>query len=120
MRGVTEIVHELIRLKGDEDWDALGDDWWRGLVKLAELQFVDGYYGPPEWMRQNPRHYLDWGATLCEASKADVLRLIGARPDYSGIKDEWDRPFREAAQKQDALLAALPEGRYGVVWLEMP
>lgn len=116
---VTEMKHELIQLTGDEDWEALGVDWWRGITKLADLRFVDGYYGPPDWLRTNPCHWLDWGAVVFEVSKADVIRLIGPRPDFSSVSEESDRPFRELAERQDALLMSLPEGHYGVVWMEM-
>lgn len=55
-----------------------------------------------------------------ELSLDEVRRLIGRRPDYADVKEEWDRPFREAEQRQNALLdSLLPDGRYGVVWLEV-
>lgn len=45
---------------------------------------------------------------------------IGRRPEYSAVDQEWDRPYREAEERQNALLDSLPEdGRYGVVWVEV-
>jgi hypothetical protein len=116
---------ELVRLTGDEEWDAWGDDWWRHVNKIADLQLFapESYYGPPEWMRQHQRRQLDWGATLYEASKDDVVRLLmeAARPDYTGISEGYDRPFRELATRQDQLLRSLADdGRYGVIWVEQP
>ena len=77
---------ELVRLTGDEEWDAWGDDWSRHVDKIADLQLFgsESYYGPPEWMRQHPRRQLDWGATLYEASKDDVVRLLMEAPPRQG------------------------------------
>ncbi len=42
---MTMMSHLLIRLHGDEDWDAWGDDWWDHVERLGELEWVHGWHG---------------------------------------------------------------------------
>ena len=125
---MTMMAHYLLRLRGDEDWEAWGENWWDHVDQVCELRFVDGWMWAPEWLRQRKarrwrrerrRHQLDWGAVFYEVSKDELRRLIGLRPDYSDIRADWDEPFCTAEREQNALLDALPDdGRYGVVWVE--
>jgi hypothetical protein len=113
--------HTLLRLRGNEDWDAWGDKWYAYVDVVTNLDFVTGWTGPPDWLRDRAHRYLDWGACMYEVTLVEVRRLIGQRPNYAHIREEWDRPFREAEERQSALLASLPEdGRYAVVWVEVP
>lgn len=116
---MTMMVHKLLRLHGDEDWGAWGEDWHDHADVIGDLSFVTGWSTTPEWLRDRPRRQLDWGAWMYEVSLADVRRLIGPEPNYADIKDEWNRPFREAEERQNSLLDSLPENdRYAVVWME--
>lgn len=113
------MIHKLLRLHGDEDWEAWSDNWQDHADVIGELRFVSGWMSPPDWLRDRPRKQLDWGAWMYEVSLDEVHRLIGPRPNYADIREEWDRPFREAEERQNALLDALPaDGRYAVVWIE--
>ena len=113
------MVHKLLRLNGDEKWEAWGDDWHDHADVVGELSFVSGWNSAPDWLRDHPHRQLDWGAFMYELSLDDVRRLIGQRPNYADIREDWDRPFREAEARQNALLDSLAEdGRYAVVWIE--
>lgn len=116
---MTMMVHALLRLHGDEDWEAWGDDWQRHVDWLCTLDRVTDWLAPPQWLRERPSRQLDWGAFLYEVSLAEVRRRVEPRTNYADIREDWDRPFREARERQDALLASLPEdGRYAVLWIE--
>lgn len=39
---MTMMVHKLVRIHGDETWEAWGDDWQDHADVIAELDFVDG------------------------------------------------------------------------------
>jgi hypothetical protein len=55
---------------------------------------------------------------MWELSLDEVRRLTASRPGSE--RDEWDRPFREAAERQEALLDSLDaSARYAVVWMEV-
>jgi hypothetical protein len=117
---MTMMAHKLLCLHGDEDWDRWGDDWPEHADVVGDLNWVTLWSGPPEWLRDHPRRQLDWGATMYEVSLQEVRRLIGKRPNYADIRDEWDRPFREAEERQNAMLDSLrADGRYAVVWIEL-
>jgi hypothetical protein len=116
---MTRIDHLLLTLTGDENWEDWGDAWQQHVTEITQLQFVG--QRPPSWLREHPSKRLDWGADLFELDLGVVRRLIGARPNYADIKEEWDRPFREAEERQDENLATLArDGRYAVVYVESP
>jgi hypothetical protein len=45
-RLVTMIDHLVVRLHGDEDWEAWGDRWWDHIDKVGDLHWV-GHSGGP-------------------------------------------------------------------------
>jgi hypothetical protein len=109
---MTMMVHKLVRLRGNEEWDKLGDAWRSQLDVLFDLSFVRGWSDTPDSIaRTREARQLDWGARLYEVTKAELLALVAARPDPGARQQEWDA--------QHADLAKLPEGdRYGVIWME--
>ena len=109
---MTMMVHKLVRLQGDEDWQKLGDDWESQLDVLCDLSFVSGWSIPPASLsRTREMRQLDWGAYLYEVTKAELLDLMKRRPDSGSDPRDWDA--------EHSRLANLPEdGRYGVVWME--
>ena len=107
---MTEMRHLLVQLS---------DDGGPQDGVLCELDFVQGRAAPPRSLAERGGRPLDWGAVLYEVSKEEISRVIADRPDYSAIRDDWDRPFRERRQAQDVLIAGLPaDGRYGIIWEE--
>ena len=111
-------VHKLMRLHGDEDWEAWGDDWHDHADIIGELDHVSGWGGPRKSLEDHSHLQLDWGARMWELSLDEVRRLTASRPRSE--RDEWDRPFREAAERQEALLDSLDaSARYAVVWMEV-
>jgi hypothetical protein len=101
--------HLLLRLHGDEDWAAWGDDWLRHADVLGELSWVKGWSLPPEWLGEGKQ--LDWGAFLHELSGEDVRRLVD-EPSWLAAA--------ETAQRQRELLQALSATEsYGVVYVEL-
>jgi hypothetical protein len=105
---VTQMRHVL------HQWQ---DDGWK---EIADLSFVDGWMFPPPWLSESRKaEQIDWGTFRYEVTKDELRGRIRDRPDYSAIKDEWDRPFREREEQQSALLESLPvDGRYAVDWEE--
>lgn len=107
---MTEMRHLLVQLS---------DDGGPQDGVLCELDFVQGRAAPPRSLAERGGRPLDWGAVLYEVSKEEISRVIADRPDYSAIRDDWDRPFRERRQAQDVLIAGLPaDGQYGIIWEE--
>lgn len=106
------MAHVLIRLHGNEDWARWGDHWHRHVDEIGELSWVNGWIGPPDWLRERVgKQRLDWGAILYEVSKEDVQRLVW-EPEWLADTD--------AARKQRALLESLSkEERYGVIFMEV-
>lgn len=117
---MTVMIQQLVQLDGPEDWKTWAEKWRTKENVLCNLSFVEDRMDAPGWLRKRRKGIqLDWCATLYEVSKAELLRLIEPRTNYSHISEEMDRPFREAAEKQDALFERLPaDGRYAVVWVE--
>ena len=110
---MTMMTHKLVRLRGDEEWERIGEDWERHLEEVCYLWFVRDWIGPLASVSETrEQRQLDWGATLYEVTKAELLDLIiKPRPTHGEVEPAWDR--------QHARLAALPDdGKYGVVWIE--
>jgi hypothetical protein len=104
---MTVMRHLLIKVHGDEDWEAWKDDWWSNVDRVAWLSDVEGWLGPPAWVHErSTERQLDWGASLYSGlTKADVQKLTRA-------------PTND--QEQRELLANLSENeRYGVVYVEI-
>ena len=101
--------HLLVRLHGDEDWDAWGDRWREHADVIGELSWVQGWTNAPAWLGKGRQ--LDWGAFLHEATKDDVQRLVD--------EPKW-LASTETARKQRLLLKNLSASeRYGVVYVEL-
>ena len=109
---MTMMSHLLIRLHGDEDWDAWGDDWWDHVERLGELEWAHGWHGISHEVEGEPvKRRLDWGAVLYELSRQQVEQLAD-EPDWL--------QHTPSAERQRELLAGLrDEDRYGVVFVEM-
>jgi hypothetical protein len=101
------MAYLVIRLHGDEDWDAWGDDWWDHVERVGELHWLQLSNGAAP----GPSRWLDWGASLREASAEDIRRIA------------WEPPWladTESAREQRELLEMLTtEGRYGLVSVEI-
>jgi hypothetical protein len=108
---MTFYTKRLIRIRGDEPWDESGAGWWQHADAITDLGFLrpQDSSSPPEWLQAHKRRSLDWGAVLVEVSRDDVLRLTESTPNDHG-SESW--------QQQRQLLADLPDGCYGVIWIE--
>jgi hypothetical protein len=105
---VTVIDHLVVRLHGDEDWEAWGDKWWDHIDKVGELHWVGHSAGP---FPSGPERQLDWGAFLTEATCEEVRGLAWVPPWLAD--SDW-------ARQQRAMLERLsPTERYGVIAVEM-
>ena len=104
---MTVMAHLLIRLDGDEDWATWGSDWRPRVDEIASLHLIHDWHGPPAWLAYRGGRQLDWGATLYELPKPELLRLI--RADISEQREDEQRRLLD-----------LPEtDQYGVVWIEI-
>ena len=117
---MTMMVHILIRLHGDEDWDAWGKnmEWYDRVDRIGELT-VAGNWGTlaSDAQEDRPHRRLDWGAEMHEMSLDEIRRLIGPRPDADRKHDGPD--LAERGAESHAMLDSLsPDGRYAVVWME--
>lgn len=97
---MTMMVHQLLRLKGDEeDW---GEAWERRAELIGEIRLSD-WLGAPEWLRGHPCRTPDIWTAFYQVSLDDVRRLMGPSPHAMDA----------------ARLVGLPEdGRYAVAWVE--
>lgn len=107
---MTATAHWLIRLHGNEDWEAWGQDWRDHVDKVAELHWIDDFMPSPNWLREHRSHQLDWHAFLYVMRKYEIPSLL-RRPPSDQQQSEW--------QRQLELLEALDAHyRYAVVWIE--
>jgi len=116
---MTMMVHILLRLRGDEDWDAWERDmqWYDRADRIGELTVGGHWSSAPDWLEDRPHRRLDWGAEMYELSLDEVRRLIGLRPDADRKHDGPD--LAERGAESHAMLDSLsPDGRYAVVWME--
>ena len=110
---MTEFVIVLLRLRGDEQWDDWGDQWWEHADILGELP----QEGPGGW--QLIEHFrgqalrgrkLDWGALLYPITKSELVALYSATAAL--------RP-RQASEVGSIRLSSLAEDDdYGLVVVE--
>jgi hypothetical protein len=110
-RSMTMMSHLVIRLHGDEDWEAWGDAWGDHVGRVGERAWAHGWVGPavPLSTGVEPRT-LDWGAKLYEAT-AELVRKLAWEPSWMAQT--------ETTKAQRRLLAALSDDeRYGVVFVE--
>ena len=115
---MTMMVHILLRLRGDEDWNAWEDNMERydRADRIGELT-LDGNWGvAPGWLEDRPHRRLDWGAEMHEMSLDEIRRLIGPRPDADRKDDGLN--LAERAKSHAMLDSLSPDGRYAVVWME--
>jgi hypothetical protein len=106
---MTMMAHTLIRIHGDEDWEAWGNDWASHVDRVGGITELEGWIGPPAWLEvKGGERQLDWGAFLYEiANFADVKRLVSA-PRHPDI----------AAQQHPLLELLSEDERYGVIYIE--
>ena len=110
---MTEFVIELLRLRGDEQWDDWGDRWWEHAGILGGLpqegpggwQLIDHFRGQALEGRK-----LDWGALLYPITKEELVALYRPRPssDPAGAPSQ-DRPDCPSSPTTD---------HYGLVVIE--
>jgi len=112
---MTPFVHWLIRLRGDEDWDAWGDRWWDHVEKITELSFIYGRYWSeaPEWLLAKPHRKVEWGAYLYEITPSQIASLI-SRPGPES-RERMQRSWQEQQERIKDLDAS---SRYGIIWIE--
>ena len=110
---MTATAHWLIRLHGNEDWDAWGQDWADHVDKVADLHWIDDFMPSPNWLREHPSRQLDWRAFLYEMRAHEISPLF-TRPPSDQLGAAW--------QQQLELLETLylRDFRYAVVWIEEP
>lgn len=101
---MTMMSHRVVRLTGQEDWEAWGEDWADHVDLVAGVTVAPGaWLSAPEWLRTNSHRWLDWGTVLWEVSKAEVLRLVSPM----------------ASTEVEDLAAVLQDDQaYGVIWVE--
>lgn len=112
LTAVTEFVIELLRLRGDEQWDDWGDQWWEHADILGELpqegpggwQLIDHFRGQALKGRN-----LDWGALLYPVTKEE---LVGLYPPTAEL-----RP-RRGVSAQTLLSELAEDDSYGLVVIE--
>jgi hypothetical protein len=99
---------ELIRLRGDEDWESWGGGWFVHVEKLRELSFIADRRSWPEAARERPSVELDWGAWMTELSRDELHGVL--------IEDLPIEHVQQAVREQHAFFDTLPaDGRYGLV-----
>ncbi|MDQ3689766.1 MAG: hypothetical protein M3406_06990 [Chloroflexota bacterium] len=111
---MTMFVSELVRLTGQEDWTAWGDEWWDHVRFIGELP------GPPSgWNllaifeeRGQSGTRLDWGAQMFQLSKAELAMIFGARAQTS------PRMMGGGVRKPVPVEALDADAEYGVVVVE--
>ena len=79
---MTFMSHFLVRLDEDQRLRDLGANWQDQVSIITPLDFVSDRYTAPDWLQPNPNHQLAWGASIWELNKADIRRLLGARPEF--------------------------------------
>ena len=102
---MTMMVYVIVRLHGDEDWDAWGDKWWDHVEQVGELNWFKN-----PGVLDGPGLQLDWGAFLHEVSKEQIRRLAW-EPDMPALS-EWileQRAFVDGLSSTD---------RYGLISVE--
>lgn len=117
------IWYLVLRLTGEEDWDAWGDDWQTHIDVLARVEQVDL---PDELKIGGPdRRQLDWGAYLTELSRQELLDAFEPRAmeDYAEIPKDWGIPVPGVIAARDKLREAVAadaaDKRYGVAMVEL-
>ncbi len=105
---MTVFAIYLIRLQGDEPL-AHDPEWWDKYDRVGELQGHGGW----ELLSRFPsrrQHVPDWGTTLVELSRKELLTLY---PPDVGMP--W---FADEAAAQHQQLEQLPEGSYAIAIVE--
>ena len=102
----------VIRLHGDEKWGVWRGNWWDHVDEVGRLHWVKGWHVlPPEPILERESRQLDWGATLYEVTKAELVALAD-EPAWVEVDDV-------SAVEQRAVLSRLRDGvRYGIVYVE--
>ncbi len=103
---MTPMAHWLVRLHGKDPEGWTDADWTTRADKLAELWWVDGWIGPPDWLDLEHARWLDWGARLVPVTKDELLKLFSTPPGHDDGKET--RMFE----------ALDPAGSYAVIWTE--
>ncbi len=110
------MVHKLLRLHGDEDWEAWGRDWWDRADVICDVECPTDRDRPPEWLHDREGRWLERGVKMHEVSRTELGRLIAPRLD---IRKAWHRLVAGHDERPHGLLASLSDaGRYAVVWIE--
>ena len=99
---MTMMVHKLVKLRGDEPWNTMKDDWRKHLDIVCDLSLAKWWTTGPAWLSKTRKsRVLDWGSWLYEMSKVEVLELLEIASDTPFAKSLAD------------------DARYAVVWSEL-